>query len=115
VAFALLAVFVVLELRLREPLIRLGIFRLRSLTSANLVMLIVAAGMFGMFFFASLYVQSVLGYSPLQAGLAFLPITAGIIGGAGLSQPLIRRFGVRNVGVGGMALAARRPGPVRPL
>ncbi|MGH7685347.1 MAG: MFS transporter [Candidatus Dormibacteria bacterium] len=106
IAFALLAAFVVLELRLRQPLIRLGIFRLRSLTSANLVMLIVAAGMFGMFFFASLYVQGVLGYSPLKAGLAFMPVTAGIIAGAGLSQQLIRRFGVRNVGVVGMAIAA---------
>src|SRR5215469_4524952 len=106
VSFVLLATFVVLELRLRQPLIRLGIFRLRSLTSANLVMLIVAAGMFGMFFFASIYVQEVLGYSPIRAGLAFLPVTAGIIGGAGLSQQLIRRIGVRNVGVAGMVIAS---------
>ncbi|HEX6539739.1 MAG TPA: MFS transporter [Candidatus Dormibacteraeota bacterium] len=104
-AAALLVAFVALEVRLRQPLIRLGIFRLRSLTSANLVMLIVAAGMFGMFFFASLYVQGVLGYSPLRAGLAFLPVTAGIIAGAGLSQQLIRRLGVRNVGVMGMSIA----------
>lgn len=106
VSFVLLAAFVVLELRLKHPLIRLGIFRLRSLTSANLVMLIVAAGMFGMFFFASIYVQEVLGYSPIRAGLAFLPVTAGIIGGAGLSQQLIRRIGVRNVGVAGMVIAS---------
>ena len=106
VSFALLATFVVLELRLKQPLIRLGIFRLRSLTSANLVMLIVAAGMFGMFFFASIYVQEVLGYSPIRAGLAFLPVTAGIIAGAGLSQQLIRRIGVRNVGVVGMVIAS---------
>ena len=106
VSFVLLATFVVLELRLRQPLIRLGIFRLRSLTGANLVMLIVAAGMFGMFFFASIYVQEVLGYSPIRAGLAFLPVTAGIIGGAGLSQQLIRRIGVRNVGVVGMVIAS---------
>ena len=105
VALVLLVTFVVLELRLKQPLIRLGIFRLRSLTSANLVMLIVAAGMFGMFFFASIYVQEVLGYSPISAGLAFLPVTAGIIGGAGLSQQLIRRIGVRNVGVVGMVIA----------
>ena len=105
VAAVLLVTFVGLELRLRHPLIRLGIFRLRSLTSANLVMLITAAGMFGMFFFASLYVQGVLGYSPLKAGLAFLPVTAGIIAGAGLSQQLIRRFGVRNVGIAGMSIA----------
>ena len=106
VSLVLLVTFVVLELRLKHPLIRLGIFRLRSLTSANLVMLIVAAGMFGMFFFASIYVQEVLGYSPIRAGLAFLPVTAGIIGGAGLSQQLIRRIGVRNVGVVGMVIAS---------
>jgi predicted MFS family arabinose efflux permease len=106
VAAALLAAFAVLETRLRHPLVRPGIFRLRSLSGANLVMLLVAAGMFAMFFYASIYVQEVLGYNPLQAGLAFLPITAGIIIGAGLSQQLIRRFGVRAVGVAGMAIAA---------
>jgi len=106
VAAALLSAFFVLESRLRHPLIRLSIFRLRSLSGANLVMLLVAAGMFAMFFFASIYVQEVLGYSPLKAGLAFLPVTAGIIAGAGLSQQLIKRFGVRAVGVAGMAIAA---------
>jgi EmrB/QacA subfamily drug resistance transporter len=105
VAAVLLASFVLLELRLRHPLIRLGIFRLRSLTSANLVMLVVAAGMFAMFFFASIYVQEVLDYSPLRAGLAFLPVTAAIIVGAGLSQQLIRRLGVRAVGMIGMTIA----------
>jgi len=106
IAVALLAAFVWLELRLRHPLIRLGIFRMRSLTSSNVVMLFVAAGMFAMFFFASIYVQEVLGYSPLKAGLAFMPVTAGIIAGAGLSQQLISRVGVRAVGVAGMAIAA---------
>jgi EmrB/QacA subfamily drug resistance transporter len=106
VAVALLAGFVGLELRLRNPLIRLGIFRMRSLTSSNLVMLLVAAGMFAMFFFASIYVQEVLGYSPLKAGLAFLPVTAGIIAGAGVAQQLIKRVGVRAVGVVGMAIGA---------
>jgi predicted MFS family arabinose efflux permease len=79
---------------------------MRSLTSSNLVMLLVAAGMFAMFYFASIYVQEVLGYSPLKAGLAFLPVTVAIIVGAGLSQQLIRRVGVRAVGVTGMAIAA---------
>ena len=71
---------------------------MRSLTGSNLAMLLVAAGMFAMFFFATIYVQEVLGYSALSAGLAFLPVTAGIIVGAGLSQQLIRRVGVRAVG-----------------
>jgi EmrB/QacA subfamily drug resistance transporter len=106
IAAALLATFLVLQARLRNPLIRLGIFRMRSLTGSNLAMLLVAAGMFAMFFFASIYVQEVLGYSPLTAGLAFLPVTAGIIAGAGLSQQLIRRVGVRAVGITGMSIAA---------
>jgi predicted MFS family arabinose efflux permease len=106
VAALLLASFFVIEARHRSPLIRLGILRTRSLAGADLVMLLVASGMFAMFFFASLYVQGVLGYSPLRAGLAFLPVTAGIIAGAGLSQQLIRRFGVRAVAMTGMAIAA---------
>jgi MFS family permease len=59
-----------------------------------------------MFFFASLYVQEVLGYSPLKAGLAFLPVTFGMIVGAGVAQAAIRRFGPRVVGVVGVTLAA---------
>ena len=106
IAVALLAAFVMLESRLRHPLIRLGIFRMRSITGANAAMLLVAGGMFAMFFFASIYVQEVLGYSALRAGLAFLPVTAGIIAGAGLSQQLIRRVGVRAVGLTGMSIAA---------
>jgi EmrB/QacA subfamily drug resistance transporter len=106
IAAALLATFFFLEMRLRHPLIRLGIFRMRSITGANLAMLLVAAGMFGLFFFASIYVQEVLGYSALRAGLAFLPVTAGIIVGAGLSQQLIRRVGVRAVGLAGMSIGA---------
>jgi EmrB/QacA subfamily drug resistance transporter len=106
ISVALLAAFVILELRLRHPLIRLGIFRMRSITGSNLAMLLVAAGMFALFYFASIYVQEVLGYSALRAGLAFLPITGGIVVGAGLSQQLIRRIGVRRVGFIGMAIAA---------
>jgi len=106
VSVVLLTTFVVLQRRLRHPLVRLGIFRMRSLTGSNLAMLLVAAGMFAMFFFATIYVQEVLGYSALSAGLAFLPVTAGIIVGAGLSQQLIRRVGVRAVGLSGMSIAA---------
>jgi EmrB/QacA subfamily drug resistance transporter len=95
VAVALLATFVLIERRSKAPLVRLGIFRLRSLTGANSVMLLVAAGMFSMFFFATLYLQDVLGYSPLKAGLAFLPVTAGIVIGAGLAQQGIRKLGAR--------------------
>ena len=105
VGLALLALFVVLERSSPAPLVRLSIFRVRTLAVADLVMLLVASGMFGMFFFASLYVQEILGYSPLKAGLAFLPVTAGIVIGAGLAQQLVKRLGIRNLAVLGISLA----------
>ena len=98
------AAFVVIEHRSKEPLLRLGIFRIRSLRSANIVMLLVASGLFAMFFFNTLYVQNVLGYSALKAGLAFVPFTAGIIVGSVLSQSLIPRLGARDVPVIGLVL-----------
>ncbi len=103
---ALLAAFFVIESRSDAPLVRLGIFRIRTLFAANNTMLLVASGMFGLFFFASLYVQEILGYGPLKAGFAFLPVTLGIVVGAGLAQQLIARVGVRAVAVGGITLAA---------
>jgi EmrB/QacA subfamily drug resistance transporter len=104
-AAALLTAFVAIERRSAAPLIRLDIFRTRTLTAANVSMMLVASGMFSMFFFASLYVQEVLGYSPLKAGLAFLPVTSGMIVGAALAQVAIRRYGARVVGVIGVTLA----------
>jgi predicted MFS family arabinose efflux permease len=105
-AVVLLGAFVAIESRSKAPLVRLSIFRVRALAVADTVLLLVASGMFGMFFFASLYVQEILGYSPLRAGLAFLPVTAGIIIGAGVAQQLIKRVGVRNVSTAGITLAA---------
>jgi EmrB/QacA subfamily drug resistance transporter len=102
---ALLVAFGFIERRSKAPLVRLSIFRLRTLTVADGVMLLVASGLFSMFFFASLYVQDILHYSPLRAGLAFLPVTAGIGIGAAISQQLIRRVGVRAVAVAGIAIA----------
>jgi EmrB/QacA subfamily drug resistance transporter len=102
---ALLALFIAIESRSKAPLMRLSIFRVRTLSVADGVLLLVASGMFGMFFFASLYVQEILGYSPLRAGLAFLPVTGGIVVGAGIAQQLIRRLGVRNVSIAGITLA----------
>ena len=83
---------------------RLGVFRIRSLTVADVALLVVSAGLFGMFYFASLYVQEVLGYSPIKAGLAFLPVTGGIILGSGAGQALIGRFGVRGVAAAGATI-----------
>jgi EmrB/QacA subfamily drug resistance transporter len=105
VAVALLAAFVVIESRSKAPLIRLGIFRSRNISGANAVMLLVIGGMYAFFFLVSLYVQQVLGYSPLEAGLAFLPFTLGIIVGAAVSQPLARRIPVHLIALMGIGLA----------
>ena len=106
IAVALLGAFVLIEQRSKAPLIRLGIFRVRSLAGANLVLLLVVGGLFAFFFFASLYVQQILGYSPLEAGLAFLPVTAGIGIGAAIAQQLVKQIGVRGCAVLGMLIAA---------
>jgi EmrB/QacA subfamily drug resistance transporter len=105
VAIALLVAFVAIENRSKAPLMRLSIFRIRTLSVADTTLLLVASGMFGMFFFASLYVQEILGYSPIQAGLAFLPVSLGIVVGAGVAQQLIKRLGVRRVAIAGISLA----------
>jgi EmrB/QacA subfamily drug resistance transporter len=105
-AVALLVGFVFIELRAKAPLVRLSIFRVRSLTAANVVMFLVASGLFAMFFFNSLYIQRVLGFGPLKAGLAFLPFTAGIMVSAGFASAFAPRIGVRPIAVGGMILTA---------
>jgi predicted MFS family arabinose efflux permease len=105
VAVALLAAFVFIESRSKAPLIRLSIFRSRNISGANGVMLLVIGGMYAFFFLVSLYVQQILGYSPLEAGLAFLPFTLGIIVGAGVSQPLAKRIPVHFIALIGIALA----------
>src|SRR5947209_5799688 len=105
-AAVLLVSFVVVERRSAEPLVRLSIFRVRSLTTANLVMFLVASGLFAMFFFNTLYIQRVLGYGPLKAGLAFLPFTAGIMVSAGLASQFAPKIGVRPVAVVGMLVSA---------
>lgn len=103
---ALLTAFVFIELRSPQPLVRLSFFNKRWISVANATMFVVAGGMFGMFYFASLYVQQILGYDPLQAGLAFLPVSFGIMVGAGISQQLIGRVGVKPVTMTGMLLAS---------
>ena len=105
-AAALLAAFVAIELRATAPLVRLSIFRVRSLLTANAAMFLAMSGMFAMFFFNTLYIQQVLGYGPLEAGLAFLPFTAGIMISASLASQLATRIGVRPIAAVGFVLAA---------
>jgi EmrB/QacA subfamily drug resistance transporter len=105
-AAALLVAFVVIELRAKSPLVRLSIFRIRSLLTANVAMFLAASGIFAMFFFNTLYLQRVLGYGPLKAGLAFLPFTAGIMISAGIASQFAPRIGVRPVAAAGFLLTA---------
>jgi EmrB/QacA subfamily drug resistance transporter len=104
-AAVLLVGFVLIERRSVEPLVRLSIFSVRTVRGANVTMFVVACGLFAMFFFNTLYLQRVLGYSPLEAGLAFLPFTVGIIIGAGISQKLVPALGAREVPLIGLVLA----------
>jgi predicted MFS family arabinose efflux permease len=106
VGLLLIGLFLAIEGRFaKRPLMPLHIFRSRPLSGANAVVFLLGAGMFGMWFFVSLYLQQVLGYSPLEAGLAFLPFTLGIIVGAGVSQPLARRIPVHLISLIGIGLA----------
>ena len=104
-AAVLLIAFVVIEYRSAEPLVRLSIFSVRTVRGANVAMLVVACGLFAMFFFNTLFLQRVLGFSPIQAGAAFLPFTAGIIVGSIASQNLIPRLGAREVPMIGLGIA----------
>ena len=105
-AAALLAAFIWIESRSPFPLVRLSLFRLRSLAVGNAAFLIVVGGLFAMFFFASLYLQSILGYSALTTGFAFLPVTVGIAMGAVTAQQLVPKTGVRPVLLTGLSVAA---------
>jgi EmrB/QacA subfamily drug resistance transporter len=101
---ALLGVFVLIEGRFaRAPLMPLRIWRSRTLTAANIVVLVVGGSSFGMWFFVSLYLQQVLGYSPIRAGLAFLPMTLCIVAGSTLASRLVGRIGAKPILITGMA------------
>jgi len=116
-AVALLVAFLVIESRVRAPLMPLSLFRLRSVSAANLVAVLWAAGMFAWFFISALYLQLVLGRGPMEVGLAFLP--ANLIMAAfslGLSAKLVLRFGLRGpltagllIATAGLVLFARAP------
>jgi predicted MFS family arabinose efflux permease len=103
----LLAAFALIELWLASaPLVRFGLFASRSVSGANLVMFLVGAAFFSMWYFLSLYLQNVLGYSALKTGLAFLPMGLTIIIGAQASSRLISRTGVRPLLLAGTIVAA---------
>jgi EmrB/QacA subfamily drug resistance transporter len=102
----LLAAFIVNELRSRNPLLPLTVLRVKGLVAADLTQLIAFCGFFSLFFYATLYMQEVLGYSPLKAGAAYLPITAGFAIAGGLAPQFVTRIGTRPVVVAGCLIAA---------
>lgn len=116
-AAVLLAIFLTVESRARHPLMPLGLFKLRNVATANVVGVLWAAAMFAWFFISALYMQLVLGYSPMEVGLAFLPANIIMaVFSVGLSAKIVMRFGIRlplAVGLGiaamGLALFAHAP------
>jgi len=106
VAATLLAGFVVNELRVRNPLVPMEILRVKGVAVADVTQLITAAGFLPMFFFLTLYMQTVLGYSPIQTGLAYLPLTGGFIIATSISSQLFARIGTKPVIVVGAVIAS---------
>jgi EmrB/QacA subfamily drug resistance transporter len=106
VSAALIAAFIGIEMRSQAPLMPFRIFRLRTLTGANAVGLLVGGSLFSMFFFITLYMQQVLGYSAIEAGLAYLPLALMIIVASGIASQLVTRIGFKPVLAAGMALIA---------
>ena len=103
---ALIGAFIAIELRSAAPLIPFRIFRLRTLTGANVVGVLLGASLFSMFYFISLYMQQVLGYSPIHAGLSYLPLAVTIVVAAGLGGQLVTRFGFKPILAAGMLFVA---------
>jgi EmrB/QacA subfamily drug resistance transporter len=106
VAALLMAAFIGIERASAAPLMPFRIFRLRTLTGANVVGLLVGASLFSMFFFISLYMQQVLGYSAIKAGLSYLPLALTIIASAGIASVLVTRIGFKPVLAAGMGFIA---------
>jgi EmrB/QacA subfamily drug resistance transporter len=102
----LMAIFVLLELRSRSPLVPLSIFRRRTLTGANVIGFGLGTSIFGMFFLLTLYMQYVLGYSALETGFGYLAVALTAVAASGLAQALVTRLGVRPILASGLAMLA---------
>ncbi|UYQ61822.1 MFS transporter [Streptomyces peucetius] len=103
---ALLGAFLAVEARAKAPLMPLKVFRSRAVSAANVAMLVTGSAAFAMWFFMTVYAQNVLGYTPLEAGLALIPSSVSVIVGSKLAPPLMARGGARNVAVLGALIAA---------
>jgi EmrB/QacA subfamily drug resistance transporter len=106
IAAVLLVAFAVIETRARQPLVPFRVFRIGSIAGANVTGVLMGAALFSMFFFISLYMQQILGFDALEAGLAYLPLAGSIVVAAGVASQLTNRLGARPVLVGGLALVA---------
>jgi EmrB/QacA subfamily drug resistance transporter len=105
-AIGLLIVFVINEQRHRNPLVPFSIFQIKGLAAADITQVIAQAGFYSMFFFITLYMQNVLGFSPIQAGAAYVPVTIGVGLASGVSMQLLSRTGTRPIIVAGTLLGA---------
>jgi EmrB/QacA subfamily drug resistance transporter len=106
IALGMLALFVAWESRAKHALMPFSIFRLRTLRGANVIGLLLGLALFAMFFFLSLYMQQVLGYDALKAGVSYLPLALMLIGSAGVASQLVTRIGFKPTLVSGMLLLA---------
>jgi EmrB/QacA subfamily drug resistance transporter len=105
-AVVLLVSFVLIEMRSSHPLLPMRVLANSNRAGALLIMLCIATGLFGVFFFLTLFIQTVLGYSPIRAGIAFLPFAVGVVIGSALASPLVARIGPRPLIVAGAAMVA---------
>jgi predicted MFS family arabinose efflux permease len=105
-AIALLATFVVVELRHRNPLFPLSIFQIKGIAAADATQVIAQAGFYSMFFFITLYMQNVLGFSPVEAGAAYAPVTIGVGMSTGVATKLLPRIGSRAIIIAGALVGA---------
>src|SRR5205807_5691076 len=105
VSAVLIAAFVVIERRQEDPLLPLGIFSNRSLSASNATLLVVVAALFGMFFFVTLYLQQVLGFSALKTGLAYLPLSLTLIGSSVVASRFVDRFTPKPILVAGLLIS----------
>lgn len=105
VGLVLLGLFVAVESRTSSPLVPLRLFKVRSVSAANFAMFVCGAAMFSMWYFMSLYMQNVLHYTPIQAGLGFMPQSVSIIIGSKAAPRLMQRIGSRNLAVTGALIA----------
>ncbi|MFF1731189.1 DHA2 family efflux MFS transporter permease subunit [Streptomyces sp. NPDC058247] len=106
VALVLIVAFLAVEARTRLPLMPLGLFRVRAVAAANAAMFVCGMGSFAMWFFMTLYAQNVLGYTPIEAGLALVPSSLAVVAGSKFAPRLMRRAGARAVSVSGVLITA---------